>query len=112
MLRHKAYMQGARVAFGFSGIYEEDEAERIRETESQVIDSTASTISGGMVGFKKTNENKIAKAPKEDIEKAKEVDIPYKEKKVKPVDSDTAKRQEQGVEGTNKVHVEADGQRE
>lgn len=31
MLRHKAYIQGARVAFGFSGIYDEDEAERIIE---------------------------------------------------------------------------------
>lgn len=28
-LRHKALIQGARTAFGFSGIYEEDEAERI-----------------------------------------------------------------------------------
>lgn len=31
MLRHKAYIQGARMAFGFSGIYDEDEAERIIE---------------------------------------------------------------------------------
>ena len=29
MLRHKALIQGARVAFGFSGIMDEDEAERI-----------------------------------------------------------------------------------
>ncbi len=29
MLRHKAFMQCARVAFSFSGIYDEDEAERI-----------------------------------------------------------------------------------
>ena len=29
MLRHKAYIQGARVAFGFSGLYDQDEAERI-----------------------------------------------------------------------------------
>jgi hypothetical protein len=31
MLRHKALIQSARVAFGFSGIYDEDEAERIRD---------------------------------------------------------------------------------
>lgn len=31
MLRHKAYIQCARMAFGLSGIYDEDEAERIRE---------------------------------------------------------------------------------
>jgi phage recombination protein Bet len=35
MLRHKAYIQGARVAFGLSGIYDEDEAERIIECEKQ-----------------------------------------------------------------------------
>lgn len=37
MLRHKGYIQGARVAFGFSGIYDEDEAERI--IEAQTIES-------------------------------------------------------------------------
>lgn len=31
MLRHKAMIQCARLAFGFVGIYDEDEAERIRE---------------------------------------------------------------------------------
>lgn len=31
MLRHKALIQGARVAFGFAGIYDEDEAGRILE---------------------------------------------------------------------------------
>ena len=31
MLRHKALIQAARIAFGFGGIYDEDEAERIRE---------------------------------------------------------------------------------
>jgi phage recombination protein Bet len=33
MLRHKAYIQGARLAFGFGGIYDEDEASRIHEAE-------------------------------------------------------------------------------
>lgn len=31
MLRHKALMQCARLAFGFAGIYDEDEARRIRD---------------------------------------------------------------------------------
>ena len=35
MLRHKTLIQGARVAFGFSGIYDEDEAERIHEAQQQ-----------------------------------------------------------------------------
>jgi phage recombination protein Bet len=33
MLRHKTKIQGAREAFGFSGIYDEDEAHRIVEAE-------------------------------------------------------------------------------
>ena len=38
MLRHKTIIQGFRVAFGLSGIYDADEAERINEME--VIEST------------------------------------------------------------------------
>lgn len=40
MLRHKAMIQCARLAFGFVGIYEQDEAERIVEA----IDSTTGEI--------------------------------------------------------------------
>jgi phage recombination protein Bet len=40
MLRHKAMIQCARLAFGFVGIFDEDEAERIRE----VIDVTPAKI--------------------------------------------------------------------
>ncbi|WP_375696045.1 recombinase RecT [Bartonella sp. AC67GZZY] len=36
MLRHKATIQCARYAFGLSGIYEEDEAKRINETNHNV----------------------------------------------------------------------------
>lgn len=34
MLRHKAMIQCARLAFGFAGIYDQDEAERIIEAET------------------------------------------------------------------------------
>lgn len=34
MLRHKAIIQGARVAFGITGIYDPDEADRILEAET------------------------------------------------------------------------------
>ena len=34
MLRHKAMIQAARLAFGFGGIYDEDEAERIETVEA------------------------------------------------------------------------------
>lgn len=37
MLRHKSLIQAARLAFGFSGIYDQDEAERILETQEKII---------------------------------------------------------------------------
>lgn len=42
MLRHKAMIQCARLAFGFVGIYDEDEAQRIREVDmgkAQTVDT-------------------------------------------------------------------------
>lgn len=49
MLRHKALIQCARLAFGFVGIFDQDEAERIVEAESKVVISpTKSTVDDGM----------------------------------------------------------------
>ncbi len=39
MLRHKALIQCARIAFGFGGIYDQDEAERIIEVEPITVTS-------------------------------------------------------------------------
>lgn len=41
MLRHKAMIQCARLAFGFAGIYDKDEAERIVESSEYVPAGTA-----------------------------------------------------------------------
>lgn len=43
MLRHKTIIQGARVAFGFAGIYEPDEGERIIEATRNVRLAEGST---------------------------------------------------------------------
>lgn len=46
MLRHKAMIQCARLAFGFGGIYDQDEAERIQEnieTEAKRVDPRGDT---------------------------------------------------------------------
>ncbi|MGC4396026.1 phage recombination protein Bet [Hydrogenophaga sp. T2] len=43
MLRHKAMIQCARLAFGYGGIYDQDEAERIVES-STVIDATTGEV--------------------------------------------------------------------
>jgi phage recombination protein Bet len=55
MLRHKAYIQGARIAFGFAGIYDEDEAARIREAEA--ID-----ITDPIIGLKHDKDQKPGQA--------------------------------------------------
>ena len=45
MLRHKALIQCARLAFGFVGIFDQDEAERLAEVTSNPARQTAATIS-------------------------------------------------------------------
>jgi hypothetical protein len=46
-LRHKALIQGTRIAFGFSGIHDPDEAERIVEAQavSRVVETSAVNLS-------------------------------------------------------------------
>ncbi len=44
MLRHKAMIQAARLAFGFGGIYDQDEAERIVEVKGEVVESSAKVV--------------------------------------------------------------------
>lgn len=44
MLRHKATIQCARLAFGFGGIYDQDEAERIVERDMGTIDGSTGEI--------------------------------------------------------------------
>ena len=65
MLRHKAYIQCARMAFGFSGIYDEDEAQRI-------VSVTEETPAGKPdVEMPKA---KVEEAPKKEEPKAEVVD--------------------------------------
>lgn len=45
-LRHKTLIQGARVAFGFAGIYDEDEAGRIIDGTARVVDDTPDANAG------------------------------------------------------------------
>jgi phage recombination protein Bet len=51
MLRNKAYSQAARMAFGLSGIYDEDEGDRIREAgEMDAIDVTPTKVPQALPG--------------------------------------------------------------
>lgn len=58
MLRHKAYIQGARVAFGLSGIYDPDEAERIYEAESVFVSDMSKTKGSVSMPQSKSNPEK------------------------------------------------------
>ena len=50
MLRHKAFIQCARIAFGFAGIYDPDEAERIVDGE-RVVDAQHKPLGLGVGAF-------------------------------------------------------------
>lgn len=49
MLRHKTVIQGARLAFGFAGIYDEDEAQRIVHPEQAPAKEKAKAATAALV---------------------------------------------------------------
>lgn len=51
MLRHKALIQCARVAFGFSGIYDEDEARRIDDCHTSIVKTVSPSSPEGYQEF-------------------------------------------------------------
>lgn len=51
MLRHKALIQCARVAFGFSGIYDEDEARRIDDCQIHTAQTVSSDAPQGYEAY-------------------------------------------------------------
>lgn len=60
MLRHKALIQCARIAFGFGGIYDPDEAERIRDAnaiDSVVVSGKAGTTAPKAIDVKAASES-------------------------------------------------------
>ncbi len=63
MLRHKALIQGGRVAFGFGGIYDEDEALDIKEAKA--IEITKPVFSSTAKAIADTTPKKEEPTPKE-----------------------------------------------
>lgn len=61
MLRHKALIQCARVAFGFSGIYDEDEAQRINGGQVNVM-TDVEPVDDGYNDFYETEYPKLLEA--------------------------------------------------
>ncbi|RJG38777.1 phage recombination protein Bet [Motilimonas pumila] len=66
-LRHKAFVQGARIAFGFSGIYDEDEKDQILISQ-QSQDVSQPCVSESSKATPKL-ENKEAKSSRDVVEK-------------------------------------------
>lgn len=58
-LRHKALIQCARVAFGFAGIYDEDEAQDTAANEARIIDYTPGEATGDTAEKKPATTRKL-----------------------------------------------------
>ena len=64
MLRHKSLIQCSRIAFGFVGIYDQDEAERIIEGQAVVISDPSSSLLEPSLEAKRMAEKLISRAQK------------------------------------------------
>lgn len=96
MHRHKAMIQCARIAFGFGGIYDQDEAERI--VGGTVIDNETGEITG-------KPDIKPVRKPKQDIQDVQEVKAaPQAETKAEP------KAEQQAEQGEDAVEMPKPGQ--
>ena len=62
MLRHKSLIQCSRIAFGFTGIYDQDEAERIIEGQAVVITDPGSSVEEPSLEAKRMAEKLIVRA--------------------------------------------------
>lgn len=66
MLRHKVLIQGARIAFGFAGIYDEDEADRIVERDMGAAETVAQPTS--RVAMPQARPKQVSSQPADVIE--------------------------------------------
>jgi phage recombination protein Bet len=64
MLRHKSLIQCSRIAFGFVGIFDQDEAERIIEGQAVIITDPSSSLLEPSLEAKRMSEKLILRAQK------------------------------------------------
>lgn len=69
MLRHKALIQCARLAFGYTGIYDQDEAERIVEGTEGIGGMPSGTVIDGRSGEVVQQPKTLPEYPAENFEK-------------------------------------------
>ncbi len=79
MLRHKAFMQTARLAFGFSGIYDPDEAKDIIEVGSTVMPAEPLKVIGAGEAKTESIEEEANRHDRERREKEKDGKTPQAE---------------------------------
>lgn len=92
--RHKALIQGGRLAFGFAGIYDEDEAQRIIEAKD-VTHEQQSTIHVQMPREKPAEKAPEPERPAESHEATPGPDKPVDEPTHEPVEGTVETRAEQ-----------------
>lgn len=85
MLRHKAMMQCARIAMGFTGIYDQDEAERIIDVSNDFIDVESTIIEIEP----ETGTEALKKKIKEKTKPASEIKQPEPKEEPPAVDPET-----------------------
>ncbi len=83
MLRHKAMMQCARIAMGFTGIYDQDEAERIIEASDDYIDVTPTEIENDSLSGTEELKRKIKENTKKVLDGEKPI-VEFTDKEVDP----------------------------
>lgn len=59
-LRHKTFIQGSRIAFGFAGIYDEDEAHRIVNATPAPVNTEAKALEGEVVAYAEQRQQAVA----------------------------------------------------
>lgn len=72
MLRHKAFIQAARICFGLSGIYDEDEARDILRNAKEVIDHAPPVGRGSLRELPTPTQPEVAEEPEPEPEPSRE----------------------------------------
>jgi len=101
MLRHKTMIQCARIAFGFAGIYDEDEADRIMETNREAIQAEGMTVETVKPDApEQSKADKMSdKLKRKDVKTVQGSDITEKDTDIKIDDADITARGKAALKG-------------
>ena len=86
MLRHKALIQCARVAFGFAGIVDEDEAERMKEVGAIVVETEMTEKAKSVHSKLPSRRNRQETEPEQEQEEPERTEAQSVEEEPQPED--------------------------